>query len=213
MDQSIVAQYITELVLGVVALATGIFRYREIIQFFWPAIKWTVKPIAGFWRWIRMPYEVSKQQVQDGKKIQDIENAVAELTKFVKEKLMPNGGSSPVDALKRIEARQIIDGQMQKAYLQDTNLGHFKCDMKGKNEWVNRSYARFIGCGTAELLGFGWKKFIKSQELERYNEVWQQAFQDNCEFEDLVHFTDVHGQTIQLRISVTLLTDEKTGPI
>lgn len=211
--EQIIAKYLAELIVGGVTLITAIIRYREVIGFFWPLIKKLWIPFRGFGRWIKMPYEVSKQQAVDGKKIQDVETVLADLSKFIKEKLSPNGGSSPIDALKRIEARQVVESQIQKAVMQDTNVGYFKCDMLGRNEWVNRSYARFIGCGAQELLGFGWKRFIRTHELERYNEVWQAAFRDGCEFEDTVEFTDVHREAVRLKISVTIITGDKNETI
>lgn len=152
-----------------------------------------------------MPYSVSRQQVIDGGKIKDIEDKIDALMKFTSGKLSPNGGSSIFDAIKRIETHLLSREQFQYAIMQDTNLGYFKCSIDGRNEWVNRTYARFLGCGTSELIGFGWKKFIRAAELERYNDVWQQAFSDGCEFEDIVEFTNVQGEPVPLKISVSAM--------
>jgi len=207
--ETIIAQHINELVLGLFALVTALFKYREVIGFFWPAIKWLGKPFSILARWVRMPYQVSAQQTVDGDKIKIIESKLDDLIKFTKEKLSPNGGSSVSDSIKRIEASLKSYEQFQYAIMQDTNLGYFKCDTKGSNEWVNRTYARFLGCGAHELLGLRWKKFIRTKELERYNEVWKKAFGDGCEFDDTVEFMDAHGNSIHLRISVISTNDNK----
>lgn len=204
--EEIIAQYVTECVLGMIALATALFKYRETIQFLLPVLKWLVKPVKGLWNWIKMPYSVSAQQIIDGDKIKTIESKLDDLIKFTKEKLSPNGGSSPVDAIKRIESYIKGCEQFQYATMQDAPFGYFKCATTGHNEWVNRTYARFLGCGAQELLGLGWKKFIKQKELDRYNDVWKQAFVDGCEFDDVVEFCDAEGQIIHLRISVSAMT-------
>lgn len=204
MEQAI-AQHITEFILGVIALFGAIIKYREIISFFWPVIKWLGKPFLHLARYIKMPYSLSKQQIIDGGKIKNIEQKLDELMIFTSGKLSPNGGSSISDAIKRIEAHLVAREQFQYAIMQDTNLGYFKCSIDGKNEWVNRTFARFLGCGASELIGYGWKKFIRADELERYNGVLQQAFSDGCEFEDVVEFTDVQGRTVPLKISVSAM--------
>lgn len=203
--EDIIAQHVAEFILGIVTLFTAIVKYREVIQFFWPAIKWFGKPLTGIAKWVKMPYSVSAQQAVDGDKIKGIEVKLDDLISFTKNKLSPNGGSSISDALKRLENHLQVREQFQYAIMQDTNLGYFKCDTKGHNEWVNRTYARFLGCGTQELLGLGWKKFIRAKELERYNHVWQQAFTDSCEFDDVVEFVNSDGHTVILKISVTAM--------
>jgi len=62
-------------------------------------------------------------------------------------------------------------------------------------------------------MGLGWKKFIKMPELTRYNGVWQTAFADGCEFEDVVEFTNVENKTIYLKISASIVVDDKESVI
>lgn len=184
-------------------------KYREVLSFIWKLLVLATKPFQCVWRWIKLARKIEAATVENKGEIENLRREIASLSCFVKEKLSPNGGSSPIDAIKRIEDRQLASDARANALLNDSKLGVFYCDLEGRNVWVNRTYARFIGCGVDELLGFGWKKFIKTEELERYNRVWQAAFKDGCEFEDSVEFQTVDHQKLVLHISVSIIKDTK----
>jgi hypothetical protein len=107
--------------------------------------------------------KIEAAQLEHEKRFAAIEETLSELNKFVREKLTKNGGSSIFDAVKRIEDRQIVSDGRQSALLNDSKNGYFFCNTLGYNSWVNRTYARFLDCGTNELLGFAWKRFIKTE--------------------------------------------------
>jgi PAS domain S-box-containing protein len=215
MDQALIA-LITQIVLGAASFLTLIFKYRELGEFLWKVANWLVIPIKCFMRWIKLARKLEKDMAENKddvasgrKEIDDVRKSIAELTSFVKEKLSPNGGSSAVDAIKRIENRQITYENRQLALLNDTKYGVFFCTTLGFNTWVNRTYARFLGCGTNELNGFAWRRFIRTEELARYSKIWESAFRDGCEFEDTVEFIDAHGGRVSLHISVSAVQNEK----
>lgn len=206
-------KYFTEIIMGASSLFVLAFRHRLILGFLFKICAKIYGWGKSFGQYIMLPLKLSKQQIVDAEKSSKIEATLNDLSEFIKQKLSYNGGSSLVDAIKRIEHRQIILEHSQSAFMLDTEEGLFRCDISGKNLWVNRTYARFLGCGTNELLGLGWKKFIKTPELTRYNGVWQTAFADGCEFEDVVEFTDVNHHTIHLKISASIIPDDKGGVI
>lgn len=203
------AAHITEIILGLGSLFVFLAKYREVLSFIWKLLVLAAKPFQCVWRWIKLARKIEAATVENKGEIENLRKEIASLSCFVKEKLSPNGGSSPIDAIKRIEDRQLASDARANALLNDSKLGVFYCDLEGRNVWVNRTYARFIGCGVDELLGFGWKKFIKTEELERYNRVWQAAFKDGCEFEDSVEFQTVDHQKLVLHISVSIIKDTK----
>lgn len=203
------AAHITEIILGLGSLFVFLAKYREVLSFIWKLLVLATKPFQCVWRWIKLARKIEAATVENKGEIENLRREIASLSCFVKEKLSPNGGSSPIDAIKRIEDRQLASDARANALLNDSKLGVFYCDLEGRNVWVNRTYARFIGCGVDELLGFGWKKFIKTEELERYNRVWQAAFKDGCEFEDSVEFQTVDHQKLVLHISVSIIKDTK----
>jgi PAS domain S-box-containing protein len=209
MDEQVVASHIAQIIGTLAAGFVFLAKYREVLGFIWQLFLLAAKPFQCFWRWIKLARKLESAQEKNENRFDSLEKSIKDLTLFVKEKLSPNGGSSPVDAIKRIENRQIASDARQAALLNDANDGIFYCDVNGRNSWVNRTYARFLGCGTNELLGLGWKKFIHTDELKRYHQVWSEAFADGCEFEDFVTFYDVENKPIKLKIAANAIQNEK----
>lgn len=201
------------IIVGWLTAATSLFgivlKHKEVFAFLYKVGIILCRPIVGIWRWLKLEKKIEASSEENKAKIEGVEKAVSDLSVFVKEKLSPNSGSSPVDAIKRIEARQITYENRQLALLNDTKYGIFFCTTLGYNTWVNRTYARFLDCGASELLGFSWKRFIRTDELTRYTKVWSSAFNDGCEFEDTVDFTNAHGEKIGLHINVSVVQNEK----
>ena len=203
------AKHITEIIVGFGGLFVLAAKYKDVLSFVWRLVVLLTKPIQCVWRWIKLARKIEASTAENKSDIDFLRKQVSSLDSFVREKLSPNGGSSPIDAIKRIEDRQLASDARANALLNDSKLGVFYCSLDGHNLWVNRTFARFIGCGVDELLGFGWKKFIRIDELERYNKVWKSVFHDGCEFEEMVEFITVEHQKIRLHISVSVIKDAK----
>lgn len=206
-DQEFIA-LIWQIILGVSTILLTIFKYREFIGFLWKLLQLAWKPIKCAIDWIKLAHKIEAAQIRSDEKVLGIEDTLAKLDKFMRDKLSPNGGSSFADAVKRIENRQIVSDSRQTALLNDSKMGVFFCDLHGGNTWVNKTYARFLDCGTNELTGFAWRKFIRTEELARYSKVWEAAFRDGCEFEDTVEFINAHGHKVALHISVSSVLNE-----
>lgn len=216
MDQQELIPYIAQIVASGTAIFMFVFKYREVLAFVWKLLTLLAKPFQCFWRWIKLARKLeveiaeNKAGIDSGRKeIDDVKRSVMELTTFVKDKLTKNGGSSIFDAIKRIEERQMSSDSRQSALLNESSTAYFFCTDHGENTWVNRTYARLLDCGTNELLGYSWKRFIKTEELARYSKIWENAFQDGCEFEDVVEFTNAHNRQVKLRIIVSAIQNEK----
>lgn len=216
MDQQELIPYIAQIVASGTAIFMFVFKYREVLAFVWKLLLLLAKPFQCFWRWVKLARKLESEMAENKlavdlgrKEIDDVKKSVVELTNFVRDKLTKNGGSSIFDAIKRIEERQVASDSRQSALLNDSTNGYFFCDSHGRNTWANRTYARFLDCGTNELLGHSWKRFIKTEELARYSKIWENAFQDGCEFEDIVEFTNAHNHQIKLRIIVSAIQNER----
>jgi len=186
-----------------------LFKYREFIEFLCRAVKFLYAPIKWIIALAKMPFRLNEEAIAARERMDAVEKTINELSKFVKKELTYNGGSSTLDAIRRIENRIIEQEHSNNALLLESEFGIFRCSLDGQNKWVNRTYARFLGCGTNELLGFGWKRFIKTQELHRYASVWKDAFEDKCEFEDIVEFTDVDHNVVRFKITTCPIVDDK----
>lgn len=209
MEQQELATNIAEIIAFLTAAFMFAAKHREVFSFVWKLLQLLAKPFQCFWCWLKLARKIESSQMEHEKKFAVLEKTIEGLDKFVREKLTKNGGSSIFDAVKRIEDRQIVSDGRQSALLNDSKCGYFFCDSHGKNSWVNRTYARFLDCGTNELIGMGWKRFIKTGELERYGKIWQTAFEDGCDFEETVDFVNAHGVKISLHISVSAVQNEK----
>jgi PAS domain S-box-containing protein len=209
MDQQTIAQHFVEIISGIGGFFLLIFKYKDVIEFSTRVIKLLWKPFHWLIALFKMPFRLNEEAIAARGRMDAVEKTLNDLTKFIKKELTYNGGSSTLDAIRRIENRIIEQEYAQNALLLDSENGYFRCSDSGSNKWVNRTFARYLGCGTSELLGLGWKKFIKTEELRRYNEVWQTAFQDGCEFEDEVEFINVNHQVIKLKISACPIVDDK----
>lgn len=201
------AKHITEIIVGLGGLFVLAAKYKDVLSLIWRLLVLALKPVQCVWRWIKLARKIEAACAENQVKVINLEKSIADLDAFVRAKLSPNGGSSISDSIKRIENRQISSDARSNALLNDSAQGIFFCATSGKNLWVNRTYARILGCGTNELLDYGWRKFIKTAELERYGKVWQAAFHDGCEFEDEVEFIDVGHQKIKVLINVVAVKD------
>ena len=204
-----ITQYVAQIVSGAGGLLLLIFKYREFIEFLCRVVKTLKRPFLWIAALAKMPFRLNDEAIAARVRMDIMESILNDLAKFVKKELTYNGGSSTLDAIRRIENRIIEQEYAQNALVLDSENGFFRCSLDGQNKWVNRTYARYLGCGTSELLGFGWKRFIKTDELRRYNNVWQDAFKDGCEFEDVVEFTDVDHKSIKLQIATCPIIDDK----
>ena len=59
----------------------------------------------------------------------------------------------------------------------------FICDSDGRNLNVNTAYARLVGCGRDELLGFGYQRFIPSNINPGYAAEFDSASKQHRSFE------------------------------
>lgn len=102
---------------------------------------------------------------------------------FVVDELRPNGGASIRDSLNRIEIRQVLHEQRQKAILSDMTVGVFETDVKGNFVWVNRKYLRMTGRAPGEVKGTGWVNTVADRDRERVVNEWNAAIAEQREFE------------------------------
>jgi PAS domain S-box-containing protein len=103
--------------------------------------------------------------------------------KFVVDELQPNGGASVRDSLNRIELRQVLQEQRQKAIFSDMAVGVFETDVNGDFVWVNRKYLRMTGRTLEEVVGSGWINTVAQRDRGRVEKEWGDAVSEGREFE------------------------------
>ena len=104
----------------------------------------------------------------------------------------PNGGGSLMDTTRRTEAAvaaltDSVDllAQTMLAENDVDDIGRFYCNGNGENTYVNRVYARMLGVGKAELLGWSFLNFIHPEDIDEVRQQWIMARSEHRQY----HFT------------------------
>jgi PAS domain S-box-containing protein len=138
--------------------------------------------------------------------------ALSESVSLVVSELRPNGGASIRDSLNRIEIRQVLQEQRQKAILSDMSVGVFETDTSGDFIWVNRKYLRMTGRAPDEVKGSGWINTVAHRDRERVVMSWNKAMEEEREFEE--EFTLITPDDNRCKVQVrTYKMSEDDSPI
>lgn len=78
----------------------------------------------------------------------------------------------------------------------------FICDSEGRNLNVNTAYARLVGCGRDELLGFGYKRFIPSNINPGYIEEFDSASKQHRSFERSLRIHRPDGTEVHANVRI-----------
>lgn len=78
----------------------------------------------------------------------------------------------------------------------------FICDNDGRNLNVNTAYARLVGCGRDELLGFGYQRFIPNNSNPGYIEDFDSATRQHRSFERPLHILRPDGTEVLANVRI-----------
>ena len=78
----------------------------------------------------------------------------------------------------------------------------FICDSDGRNLNVNTAYARLVGCGRDELLGFGYQRFIPSNINPGYIEEFDSASKQHRSFERSLRILRPDGTEVLANVRI-----------
>jgi PAS domain S-box-containing protein len=130
-----------------------------------------------------------------------------ESVEMISKELQPNHGTSIKDSVNRIDSKlSIIEAEISISN-DNGSSPLFKCNKKGFNLSVNRSYCRLIGCSKDELLGFGWKRFTAKQGAD-----WQQSLEEGREVNFDIIMENVDGESLPLETHCFPILDS-TGEV
>lgn len=125
------------------------------------------------------------------------------------EQFSTNGGSSMRDAINRIEARQIIQEQRQKLLAMDAPFAILETNSEGNFIDVNRTFCRWVGRSTEELLGKGWINSLSPAWRELVFDEWESSISQQREFSMKFRIVDIDGDTIPVFSTAFPLYDSK----
>lgn len=78
----------------------------------------------------------------------------------------------------------------------------FICDSGGRNLNVNTAYARLVGCGRDELMGFGYQRFILNEINPGYIADFDSAAEQHRSFERSVRIRRPNGTEIIANVRI-----------
>lgn len=78
----------------------------------------------------------------------------------------------------------------------------FICGNDGENLNVNTAYARLVGCGRDELLGFGYQRFVASALNPGYMMAFTEATMQHRSFESPIFFRRPDGKVVEAKVRI-----------
>lgn len=78
----------------------------------------------------------------------------------------------------------------------------FICGDDGENLNVNTAYARLVGCGRDELLGFGYQRFATAALNPGYKAGFTEATLQHRSFESLAFFRRPDGKVVEAQVRI-----------
>ena len=78
----------------------------------------------------------------------------------------------------------------------------FICDSDGRNLNVNTAYARLVGCGRDELMGFGYQRFLPNGANPEYIADFNAAVEQHRSFERAVRIRRPDGTEVHANVRI-----------
>ncbi len=131
----------------------------------------------------------------------------------------PNGGGSLMDLTRRLEATVgTITTQLELLTLTttaendtDDTIARFHCGADGANIYVNQTYARWLGVGKADLLGWNFLNVIHPSDVGEVHHHWEQCRREQRQYRKTHRVIATSGEVITLSVTVTPIPE--TGPV
>lgn len=146
--------------------------------------------------------------VLDGlRAIPDLQADVKGIRYFVS----PNGGGSLMDSAKRMEDAISVLSERLEMLTQtvwaendtDDSVAHFHCNVDGENTYVNQTYARWLGVGKSELLGWNFLNVIHPQDVDRVRTHWDQCRREHRQYRMTHRVVTSGGSVLTMAVTAT----------
>lgn len=123
----------------------------------------------------------------------------------------PNGGGSLMDSAKRMEqaiatVTEQLDLLAQTVVAEndtDDAIARFHCAPSGENTYVNQTYARWLGVGKAELLGWNFLNVIHPDDVVRVQTHWEQCRREHRQYRMTHRVIAANGEVFSLAVTCT----------
>lgn len=141
--------------------------------------------------------------------------ALQETVKGIVYYVGPNGGGSLMDSALRTEKLVNLLADQVEMIVQttvaendaDEDLARFHRDAAGGNTYVNRLYARWIGVGKSELLGWNYVNYIHPDDIDRVRKAWEQCRTEHRQYRIHYRLVPVTGEPFAVEVIATPIPD------
>lgn len=97
--------------------------------------------------------------------------------------ILPNGGNSMVDALKRIEKKTDENYARAKAILNLQTQAIYECDAEGRCTNANLALCEMFEMDMADVIGNGWAGALIPEDREKSVDVWMSCVTKGIPYE------------------------------
>ena len=123
----------------------------------------------------------------------------------------PNGGGSLMDSIKRTEAAvsalaEQVDLMNQTMWAENDSedeVGRFHCNGAGEITYVNQLYARWLGVGKAELMGWNYLNFVHPDDVDRVRRHWETCRSEHRRYHSRHRMVAADGEIIAVEVIAT----------
>jgi len=129
---------------------------------------------------------------------------VDEISKIIQ----PNGGSSVLDKLSRIEKAQIVIENKHKLLSLVLGVAMFETDKNGNYIWVSSEWSKYTGMAQEETLNNDWLTGVHEDDRDMVHEEWSKCLIQKREF--FCRFRLKHtatGKVLPVKCTTLLLKD------
>lgn len=148
------------------------------------------------------------RSVLDGlRSIPELESNVKGICYYV----APNGGGSLMDSVKRTEAAvgalteqvDLIVHTMWAENDSDEHVGRFHCNSVGEITYVNQLYARWLGVGKTELMGWNYLNFVHPDDVDMVRRHWETCRSEHRQYRSHHRMVAADGEIIEVEVIAT----------
>lgn len=141
--------------------------------------------VAGIGFMVTM-YHSSKPVVRTGVKIYNIGRELIQLldrTREIHATLMPNGGQSLNDIIRKMDRRGALQEARNKIQANHLAYATFEADSRGEWTYVSRPLIRWTGTTREDFLDSGWLSCLTMDDRESIWEEWRDCMKEQRNFE------------------------------
>lgn len=85
----------------------------------------------------------------------------------------------------------------------DIETAQFESDSSGANTYVNLTFARWLGVGKAELLGWGWVNYVHPDDRVRVRREWDSCRAEHRKYDIRFRLLDAGGEAFSVYVLAT----------